>query len=110
MEVNKKNTDMINQCESVYLVVKYAHWCVREFKWTGNWNFYRETPRRNPIVYYYNDHNGEYEEYQLIDIFYTTTGEIFMWTFDKYVADKVAEMLEEHDNTSSLVWVWTGDY
>lgn len=98
MEVNKKNTAMIEQCESVYLVVRYAHWCVREFKWTGRWNFYMGTTRRNPIVYFYNDHNGEYEEYQLIDIFYTTTGEIFMWTFDKYAADKVAEMLEERDN------------
>lgn len=103
MEVNKKNTAMIEQCESVYLVVRYAHWCVREFKWTGEWNFYRETSRRNPVVYYYNDHNGGYEEYQLIDIFYTTTGEIFMWTFDKYVADKVAEMLEERDNTK-VTW------
>lgn len=106
MEVNKKNTEMIEQCESVYLVVRYVHWCVREFKWTGEWNFYRGTPRRNPIVYYYNDHNGGYEEYQLIDIFYTTTGGIFMWTFDKYVADKVAEMLEERDNTEINRYVY----
>ena len=98
MEVNKKNTEMIERCESVYLVVRYAHWCVREYKWTGKWNRHTNTPRLNPIVYYYNDHNGEYEEYQLIDIFHTTTGEIFMWTFDEYVADKVAEMLEERDN------------
>ena len=98
MKVNKKNRAMIEQCESVYLVVRYAHWCVSEFKWTGKWNFYREIPRRNPIVYYYNDHNGEYAEYELIDIFDTTTGKIFMWTFDKYVAAKVAEMLEERDN------------
>ena len=75
MKVNKKNRAMIEQCESVYLVVRYAQWCVKEFKWTGKWNFYMGTLRRNPIVYYYNDHNGEYEEFQLIDIFDTTAGE-----------------------------------
>ena len=97
MEVNKKNTEMIEQCESVYLVVRYAPRCVREYKWAGKWNRYSGTIV-NPVVYHYNDHNGEYEEYQLVDIYDTTTGEIFMWTFDKYVADKIANMLEERDN------------
>lgn len=98
MKVNKKNTAMIEQCESVYLVVRYAHWCVREYKWAGSWNFSEGTAHCNPVVYYYNDHNGEHEEYELVDIYDTTTGEIFMWTFDRYVADKIANMLEERDN------------
>lgn len=97
MKITKKNMKMIEQCESVYLVVRYAHWCVREYKWAGKWTKYNDTIV-NPVVYYYNDHNGEYEEYQLVDIFDTTTREIFMWTFDKYVADKIANMLEERDN------------
>lgn len=97
MEVTKKNREKVEKSQSVYIVARWAKWGVQEYGWTGKWSYYMGTQRMNPVVYYYNDHNGEYEEYQEIDVFYTTTGQIFMWTFDKWVANTVAQMLNERE-------------
>ena len=48
-----------------------------------------------PIVYYYNDHNGTYEEYQKIPIALTTTGICADWSFYKSMAKHLADRLNE---------------
>lgn len=95
MKVTKKNTEKINKCKSVYIIVLYAHWCVREYKWTGKWKYTRLSNSYEPVVYDYDDHNGEFEEYAKRPISFTTTGWIMDWTFNKYAADRFAKLLNE---------------
>ena len=82
----------------VYLVVCYARWCVREYKWTGDWAVVYGRPC--PVVWDYDDHNGEYEEYARRPILITTTGRIMDWTFYRGAADKFVELLNEEDERS----------
>ena len=41
--------------------------------------------------------NGTFEEYLMIDIYNTTSGGKFMWTFNERAAKKVAAMLEAEE-------------
>ena len=95
MKFTKKNTDKINKCKSVYIIVLYVHWCVREYKWTGKWRYTRLSNSYEPIVYDYDDHNGTFEEYVKRPIHSVTTGDIIDWTFSKYAADRFAKLLNE---------------
>ena len=88
-EIEKK----ISKLPSVYIIVQYAHWCVREYKWTGKFDTRDGIPV--PIVWDYDDHNGEFEEYAKRPITHVTTGFIFDWSFYESRAKKVAEWLEE---------------
>lgn len=97
MRVTKKLEEKIQKCKSVYLVVKYASWCVREFKWTGKWEI-GVSGCPYPIVWLYDDHNGRYEEYVKTNILLTTTGTCYDWTFYK----KSAEYLKEKLNADNV--------
>lgn len=50
----------------------------------------------HPLVWYFDDHNGEYSEWQLTRLEYTTTGVIITWTDeDRYEKmKKIADLLE----------------
>ena len=95
MKVTKKNTEKINKCQSIYIVVLYAKWGVREYKWTGKWKYSKLFNSYEPIVYDYDDHNGTFEEYVKRPIHFVTTGWIIDWTFSKYAADRFAKLLNE---------------
>lgn len=97
MKVTKRLVDKIEKSTSVYLVGYWARWGVMEYKWTGRWVHDTDTNDVRPIVYYYDDHNGTFEEYQMIDIYNTTSGGKFMWTFYEKAAKKVAAMLEAEE-------------
>ena len=88
----------MERCKSIYAVVLYAHWGVREYKWTGKWGKNSHDKSPTPIVWHYNDHNGTYEEYQRIPIEYTTTGYIITWTFDKASAKRLVTVLNDYMN------------
>ena len=93
----KKIEDKMKTLTSVYLIVRYASWCVREYKWTGKW--VTSFGRPCPIVLDYDDHNGVYEEYVERPILSVTTGEIMDWTFYENTANKFVELLSgEKDN------------
>ena len=97
MKVNKRTTQKINKCKRVYLVVCYAKWTVREFPWTGK--FVSDYANNLcPEVWDYDDHNGEFEEYAKRSIYNTTTGNICTWTFNKYVAERIANALQHIDD------------
>ena len=83
----------ISKLPSIYIIVRYAHWCVREYKWTGKFDTKDGVPV--PIVWDYDDHNGAFEEYAKRPITHVTTGLIFDWSFYEPRAQKVAEWLEE---------------
>ena len=76
-----------NKATKIYLVVCYAKWCVREYSYAGKMRFIDRYQMKCPLVYYYDDHNGTYEEWKIINIFNTTTGWIDSFTFDKSIAD-----------------------
>lgn len=76
------------RAKKVYLVVCYAEWCVRDFPYAGRMKYCARYEMKCPLVYYYDDHNGTYEEYRITNIFNTTTGWIDSFTFDKDVANK----------------------
>lgn len=92
MKPSKKTQKKLSRCKSVYLVVCYAHWTVREFKWTGKYKKYFGNPW--PIVWDYDDHNGTYEEYVKRPIYHTTTGQICTYCFSKSMAEVIAEAME----------------
>lgn len=94
---NKKIENKIKSSQSVYLVVKYAKWCVMEYKWTGRFLQRDGVPWIMPEVYFWTDHNGQYEEWITCPICNTTTGSIYEWTFNKRAADTLAEALNLKD-------------
>lgn len=96
MKITKKLEEKISKQPKVYLIACWARWGIREYHWTGKW-FIGTTGRPIPIVYYYNDHNGTYEEYQQIPITFTTTGICADWSFYKEMAQHLANKLNEID-------------
>lgn len=96
MKITKKLVEKIEKSPKVYLIACWARWGVAEYHWTGKW-FYGTNNTPQPIVYYYNDHNGEYEEYQQIPIAFTTTGACADWSFYKEMAKHLADKLNEDE-------------
>lgn len=101
MKITKKLIKKIEKSQKVYLVACWAKWGVREYSWTGKW-FFDESGKPIPIVYYYNDHNGEYEEYQRLPIHFTTTGACADWSFYKRMAQNLADKLNELEFNKKL--------
>lgn len=93
MRPTKRLQKKIDKCIPVYLIACWAHYGVREYKWTGKWVNAPGSDRPCPEVWYYDDHNGEYEEYYKTPILNVTTGWIIDWSFYKRSAEKIAEAL-----------------
>ena len=94
--IDRRNEEIKKKLESavsVYLVVQWAKWCVKEYKWTGRLLHNDNMPWIMPEVYHWTDHNGEYEEWYVCPIHHTTSGAIYEWTFNKSAAEKLAEAL-----------------
>lgn len=70
-----KNRERIKQLPKIYVIACWAHVGFREFPFAGKY-----TKEGIPLVYYFDDHNGEYWEYVLLPITHTTTGRIYAWT------------------------------
>ena len=96
MKITKRLMAKIEKAPKVYLIACWAHWGVREYKWTGKWST-TSGGIPVPIVYHYNDHNGEYEEYQELPIHLTTTGLCMDWSFYKNAAQALAEKMNERE-------------
>jgi hypothetical protein len=90
---NKEIKKKLESAVSVYLVVQWAKWCVKEYKWTGRLICENGMSWIMPEVYHWTDHNGEYEEWYACPIHHTTSGAIYEWTFNKLAAEKLAETL-----------------
>ena len=96
MKVTKKLIAKMEKAPKVYLIGCWARWGVMEYKWTGKWHTTSgDVPQ--PIVYYYNDHNGAFEEYQELPITLTTTGVCLDWSFCKNAAQALAEKMNERE-------------
>lgn len=94
MKPTKRLQKKIDKCKSVYLIGCWAHFGVQKYAWTGKFVEYHG--HFMPEVWYYNDHNGEFEEWYKVPLYYVTTGTCFSWSFDENVAHKIADALEEY--------------
>lgn len=99
---NKKTTDYLEKLTPIYIVGRWAHWGVLGFWFSGKFSEIRDPysgkMEYHPMVWMYNDHNGIADQYELVDIFHTTSGSIHSWTFSKESADVMADFLERRDN------------
>jgi hypothetical protein len=78
------------KAKNIYAIVRYADWCVREYKFAGKLVWDKLANDYIPLVYHYNDHNGEYESYDVVKLTHTTAGFIVGWTFAKNRAESWA--------------------
>ena len=60
MKPTKRLKKKMEKCKSIYIVGYWARFGVQEYKRTGKWKIVDGQPI--PVVWYYNDHNGSYEE------------------------------------------------
>ena len=81
--------------KKVYLVVCYAKWCVREYSYAGKMIYNKYINCKAPLVYYFNDHNGCKDEWQIINICDTTTGMIENFYFDINEAENKVNILNK---------------
>ena len=103
---NAKTAAYLNSLPTMYLVGCWAGYGILDFKWTRKYVKNKYTGRMEPLVWHYNDHNGGYECWHLIPIWYVTTGEIICWTESEKMACRIARALnirEEIDRNENLV-------
>ncbi len=94
LKITDKNIKYVNNLPNIYLVCCWAHWGVMKLSFTGKYKYDKERKRYIPLVYEYDDHNGEYEEYILLPVTYVTTGQILTWTDNEGVAQLIADAME----------------
>ena len=101
MKVTEKNRIKISKLKSIYVVVLFAKWTVKEFKWTGKY----VTDNNGdpcPLVWVYcEDFDNAVEEFIKAPIYSATPGWLLTWSFNKEVAEIIARSLrymEEHNN------------
>lgn len=87
---SRRNHRKSRKAKSIYAIVCYGDWCVREYKFAGKWVWDKFREEYIPLVYHYDDHNGEYETCLPTKITYTTTGKMVGWTFNKDRANALA--------------------
>lgn len=90
--VNSKMTrPYLESLTIIYMVGRWAHWGVREFKFSGAYDKSKEYP----LVWDYDDCNGTCDRWVLRRIDCTTTGTVICWTFSKVAANRIAGALEK---------------
>ena len=103
---NAKTAAYLNSLPKIYLVGCWARYGVMDFEWTGKYVKCKRTGQMEPLVWYYDDHNGEHERWYLVPIHYVTTGEIICWTENEKMAIRIASALnirEEVGRNEDLV-------
>lgn len=95
---SRRNYKKSGKAKSIYAIVKYANWCVCEYKFADKFVWDEFRCDYIPLVYHYHDFNGERETYDIRKITNTTSGIMAGWTFHKGRAEAVAygnKILEE---------------
>lgn len=86
----KRTRKYILSLPCMYLVSCWARWGVREFPFSGKY-ITTADGTSVPLVYQFDDHNGERDEWRLTRIDCTTTGIIGGWTQSHRMASACAE-------------------
>lgn len=93
---NSKTQKKLNKLPKIYLVALWAKYTVIELPFTGK--FVKQDGVYIPLVYNYVDFNGESDEYHLTKITLVTSGGCLIWTQYKNIANKIADLYNEHIN------------
>lgn len=88
LDDSKETRDYLNSLRKVYLVACWAGYGVMEFPFSGK---YKDKEHLQPLVWQYDDFNGEVDNWYLRPIEDTTTGSIYLWTFSKEDAWRIAK-------------------
>lgn len=91
---SRRNYKKSRKAPMIYAVVCYADWCVREYRFAGGVVWDESLHDYIPLVYHYDDHNGEYETCDIRPITHTTTGAIAHWTFSENRAEALAYQMK----------------
>lgn len=92
LDNTKETKAYLKKLRKIYLIGCWAHYGVREYPFSGK---YSDKNKQHPLVYDYDDHNGTCDNYFLKDLYKTTTGCIWGWTFNKKDAERIASNLEK---------------
>lgn len=92
LENTPETKQYLEKLRKIYLIGRWAHYGVREYPFSGK---YSDKNEDHPLVYDYDDHNGTCDNYFLKDLYETTTGYIWGWTFSKKDAERIANNLEK---------------
>lgn len=84
----KETKEYLNSLKKIYLVACWAGYGVMEFPFSGK---YKDREHLQPLVWQYDDFNGVLDNYYLRPIEDTTTGSIYLWTFSKKDAWRIAK-------------------
>lgn len=88
LDNSKETRDYLNSLRKVYLVACWAGYGVMEFPFSGK---YKDKEHLQPLVWQYDDLNGTSDNWYLRPIEDTTTGSIYLWTFSKEDAYRIAK-------------------
>ncbi len=93
LECTPENRTYVESLPKIYLIGCWARYGIRECA-----NTLQVDKEGIPLVYDYNDHNGCYEEYELVPIHRVTTGQVYAWSTSKKAAQYVAYLMNEATN------------
>lgn len=93
LECTPENKTYVESLPKIYLIGCWARYGIRECA-----NTLQVDKEGIPLVYDYNDHNGCYEEYELVPIHRVTTGRVYAWSTSKEAAQHVADLMNEATN------------
>ena len=94
MKVTEKTRIKISKLKSIYGVVCFAKWTVREFKWTGKYVIDGNGDPCPLVWVYYEDFDNAVEEFIKAPIYSATSGWVLTWSFNKEVAEIIARSLQ----------------
>ena len=90
IECTSENKAYIESLPKIYLIGCWARYGIRECA-----NTLQVDKEGIPLVYNYNDHNGCYEEYELVPIHRVTTGQVYAWSTSEKAARHIADLMNE---------------
>lgn len=90
---NAKTKKYLDKLPQMYIVAFWAAYGVEGFAWSGKFTTNTHTGHVEPLVWKYDDYNGERDNWILVPIHCVTSGAIMTWTQDKEMAHRIAYAL-----------------
>ena len=88
LECTPENDKYVQTLPRIYLIGYWARFGIMECA-----NTLQVDKDGVPLVYEFNDHNGAYEEYELLPIYRVTTGLVYAWSTSKKSAQYIADLM-----------------
>jgi len=77
---------------NIYIIIRWAKVGILTEKYYGKLD-----ADKQPLVIHWNDHNGEYESYDIIPWYRATTGEVYCYTLNKNHAEAIVKILKNKE-------------